>query len=172
MSSLTLLAPTGLGCWVNRRVWPGLAGGSATAVAAEWPADTATARPRPAAPCGRPPLATRPTARSGRPARAAGRRTPLRAGGVIALAVEVPVDQVLHPPAQGLKRGRSGQCRPGHRQATGVPSHAGHLARRALAALSGSPRRGAQRPRARRSFRLTPRPSRPRWSREGRTALR
>jgi 5-methylcytosine-specific restriction enzyme A len=50
-----------------------------------------------------------------------------------------------------------------------------HLARRALSALVSGPvppLGGSLRPRARRSFRLTPRPSRPRWSREGRTALR
>src|SRR5215207_2726511 len=47
------------------------------------------------------------------------------AGGVVAAAVEAPVDQVLDPAAQGLEQGGGGQGGGGHGQAAGVAGQAG-----------------------------------------------
>jgi hypothetical protein len=48
-----------------------------------------------------------------------------RASGVIAAAVEAPVDQVLDAAAQGLEAGGGGQGGGGHGQASRAPGQAG-----------------------------------------------
>ncbi len=64
--------------------------------------------------------AARPTGCPGRPGRGAGAEGLDGPGGVVAAAVEAPVDRLLDPPAGRLEQGGHGQGGPGHHPARRV----------------------------------------------------